>query len=96
MQIDPQAFVAAPEPTGSPPLRALWFDARGDWNAAHKCVDELSGPDAMWVHAYLHRKEGDALNAGYWYGRAGRTPCAGPVAEEWLAILAALCARDVT
>jgi len=93
MQIDPQVFVAAPEPTGSPPLRALWFDARGDWNAAHKCVDELSEPDAMWVHAYLHRKEGDLWNAGYWYRRAGRPAATGALEAEWRAIAAALLAQ---
>ena len=92
------AIVAGPPPDDlSPPLRALWFDARGDWDAAHKCVDELDRPvvdaDAMWVHAYLHRKEGDALNAGYWYGRAGRKPCTAPLAEEWRALAVALLAK---
>ena len=95
MPFNPQAFVAAPEPLASPPLRALWLDARGDWRAAHQCVDELSDPDAMWVHAHLHRKEGDATNAGYWYARAGHAPCVAPLAEEWRAILLALLSRDV-
>ncbi len=80
------------------PLRALWLDARGDWSAAHKCVDELDRPgvdaDAMWVHAYLHRKEGDAENADQWYRRAGRPVAAGGLAAEWRAIAAALLAKQ--
>jgi hypothetical protein len=74
----------------APALRALWFDARGDWDAAHKCVDQSSEPDDMWVHAYLHRKEGDAGNAAYWYRRAGKAPYAGGLSEEWREIAAAL------
>ena len=57
----------------SAPLQALWHDARGDWDAAHKCVQDDSSGDGAWVHAYLHRKEGDTANAGYWYSRAGKT-----------------------
>ena len=87
----------APPSDLSPPLRALWLDARGDWNAAHKCVDELDRPgvdaDAMWVHAYLHRKEGDAENAGQWYRRAGRPAETGALADEWRAIARALLAK---
>lgn len=84
------SFLAAPEPPGDPALRALWLDARDDWDGAHRCVDQLSEPDAMWVHAYLHRKEGDAWNAGYWYRRAGRAPCEAGLDEEWRDIAAAL------
>lgn len=82
--IDPGA---APE---WPPLRALWLDAKGDWDGAHKCVDEASDPDGMWVHAYLHRKEGDAWNAGYWYRRADKPPHRGALEIEWREIAAAL------
>ncbi|MBC29275.1 MAG: hypothetical protein CMH48_00375 [Muricauda sp.] len=53
-------------------LRALWFDAKGDWHAAHDLVDQLSDAMAKWVHAYLHRKEGDEWNARYWYRKAGK------------------------
>ncbi len=53
-------------------LQALWHDANGDWYAAHHLVDQLTDPMAKWVHAYLHRKEGDEWNAGYWYRQAGR------------------------
>jgi hypothetical protein len=72
------------------PLRALWFDARGDWDGAHKCVDVREDKASMWVHAYLHRKEGDLGNAGYWYARAGREPRDCPLAEEWGEIATAL------
>ncbi|MBI1980449.1 MAG: hypothetical protein HYS63_02570 [Methylocystis sp.] len=87
------ASLSADEPPAlSPPLRALWFDAKGDWNAAHKCVDQLSDPDSMWVHAYLHRKEGDLSNAHYWYRRAQREPHRGPLEQEWREIAEALIA----
>lgn len=57
----------------SKPLKALWYDAKGDWNKAHDFVDQLPGADAAWVHAYLHRKEGDLWNADYWYTKAKKT-----------------------
>jgi hypothetical protein len=53
-------------------LRALWFDLNGDWNAAHKIVQVLNDVNAMWIHAYLHRKEPDLSNARYWYRSAGK------------------------
>jgi hypothetical protein len=87
---------ATPPSELPPPLLALWHDAKGDWNAAHKCVDELSDPDSMWVHAYLHRKEGDLSNARYWYTRAGRAPAEGALAEEGAAIAAALLEQGGT
>jgi hypothetical protein len=80
------SLAASGPPDLSPPLRALWLDARGDWDAAHKCVDVREDKDSMWVHAYLHRKEGDVGNARYWYARAGKPPCAGPLDEEWMAL----------
>lgn len=72
------------------PLLALWRDAKGDWDGAHKRVDHLSEENAMWVHAYLHRREGDLSNARYWYARAGRTPSALSLEAEWEEIAAAL------
>ena len=63
---------------GSPPsglpatLQALWHDARGDWDAAHRVAQDIDNADGSWIHAYLHRKEGDAGNAAYWYRRAGK------------------------
>jgi hypothetical protein len=85
-----KSLEAAAPPCGAAPLLALWHDARGDWDGAHKCVDELSDPDSMWVHAYLHRKHGDLSNARYWYSRAGRPPADCPLEDEWAAIAAAL------
>ncbi len=79
-------------PTPAAPLRALWFDARGDWDVAHTCVDVRDDKDSMWVHAYLHRKEGDLSNARYWYARAGRPPRESPLDEEWAEIATALLA----
>jgi len=84
---------ASEPPTLSPPLRALWFDAKGDWNAAHKCVDDKSDPGSMWVHAYLHRKEGDLSNAAYWYRRAQREPHRGALDQEWREIAEALLSQ---
>ena len=73
-------------------VRALWLEARGEWDAAHRAVQDDGSADAAWVHAYLHRKEGDSGNAGYWYRRAGR-PVVGTdvdLASEWQAIARAL------
>ncbi|MAF67653.1 MAG: hypothetical protein CMJ84_18610 [Planctomycetes bacterium] len=80
-------------PSVSGPLEALALDARGDWDAAHRTVQVIEGPEAAWVHAYLHRKEGDQSNARYWYDRCARTSCTTPLAEEWNAISAALLGR---
>ena len=80
-------------PTAAPPsglsaaLRALWWEARGDWDQAHQLAQNDRTPDGSWVHAYLHRKEGDEGNAGYWYARAGRPTAKGPAAEEWTAMV---------
>lgn len=63
--------------------RALWWDAKGDWSKAHECAQEQDDASGAWVHAYLHRKEGDAGNAGYWYRRAGKAHAAQPLADEW-------------
>lgn len=85
------ALSDASPPAGlEPPLLALWHDARGDWDKAHKCVDQSDDPQAMWVHAYLHRKEGDAANAHYWYSRAGRAPSVVSLEKEWAEIASAL------
>jgi hypothetical protein len=67
-------------------LQALWLDARGDWERAHACAQEDKGRAGSWVHAYLHRKEGDLGNAGYWYARAGRAAAGGSLDDEWAAI----------
>lgn len=78
-------------PADLPPLlAALWHERRGDWDAAHRIAQDVEDADGAWVHAYLHRREGDAGNAAYWYRRAGRSPASGSLDEEWLAIAAAL------
>ena len=66
--------------------QALWWDAKGDWPRAHQCVQEQDDETGAWVHAYLHRKEGDAENAGYWYRRAGKPAAATSLDDEWEAI----------
>jgi uncharacterized cupin superfamily protein len=78
-------FRSAPEvPVGlGAPLCALWHDASGNWDAAHVCVQDDDSHEAAWVHAYLHRKEGDSSNAGYWYARAGKPRFQGSLKEEW-------------
>lgn len=64
-------------------LTALWWDARGNWHKAHECVQDLDTRDAAWVHAYLHRKEGDLSNAQYWYRKAGQSLPQGSLEQEW-------------
>ena len=72
-------------------VRALWWDAKGDWDKAHGLADKDHDTRGSWVHAYLHRKEGDRGNASYWYRRAGMTmPGKASLDEEWAAI-----ARDL-
>lgn len=68
------------------PTASLWWDAKGDWARAHALVDELETPEGMAVHAYLHRKEGQAWNADYWYERAGRGFHRAALEEEWEAL----------
>jgi hypothetical protein len=78
-------------PPGLPPLvRALVLEARGDWSAAHQIAQDDHSPGGAWVHAYLHRKEGDAQNAAYWYRRAAKPVAKGALDEEWRSIAAAL------
>ncbi|MCL6265657.1 hypothetical protein [Flagellimonas myxillae] len=68
-----QETLGKPQPPESWPdaLRALWYDAKGDWNASHDIAQDLHTSMGSWIHAYLHRKEGDRWNAGYWYRQAG-------------------------
>jgi hypothetical protein len=72
------------------PLAALWWDAKGDWARAHALVDELESAEGMAVHAYLHRKEGEAWNADYWYKRAGRKFHRAKLEDEWSALVEGL------
>jgi hypothetical protein len=71
-------------------LKALWYDANGNWDKAHSLIQDLPDANAAWIHAYLHRREGDLFNADYWYRRAGKSRPAVSLAEEWQLIVAAL------
>ena len=84
--------VAKPQPPDglSLALQALWWDAKGDWNKAHECVQERDDQAGMRVHAYLHRKEGDRSNAEYWYRRCRTTPSIFTLDEEWEELASAL------
>jgi hypothetical protein len=87
----------APTPPAdlTPALEALWHDAHGDFDRAHNLAQSDEGGSGDWVHAYLHRKEGDAGNAAYWYRRAGKPVCRETLEAEWEAITSALlAARD--
>jgi hypothetical protein len=81
-----------PEPPADllAPLAALWWAAKGEWDRAHALVMDEQSREAAWVHAYLHRVEGDMANARYWYGQAGRAPAAVPLEAEWADIAQAL------
>jgi hypothetical protein len=82
--------LAEPPSNLTPALRALWLDARGNWDGAHDSAQADEGGAGDWVHAYLHRKEGDASNAAYWYRRARKPVCKSSLDEEWAAIAGAL------
>jgi len=74
------------------PLQALWHASRGDWERAHALAQDAAGREGDWVHACLHRQEGDLGNARYWYARAGRPVFRGPFEAEWAAIATELLA----
>lgn len=85
----------APPAGLGPALAGLWWDARGDWTRAHESAQEDESPAGAWVHAYLHRKEGDASNAAYWYRQAGKPVAKGPFEDEWHEIATALLGQDI-
>jgi hypothetical protein len=87
-----KATTTDPRPPAALPaaLVALWHDARGDWNAAHQAAQDIDDATGAWIHAYLHRKEGDAGNAAYWYRRAGKPVCRTSLEVEWDEIAGAL------
>jgi len=74
----------------TPALAGLWWDAKGDWVRAHESAQQDEGTAGSWVHAYLHRKEGDQHNAEYWYGRAANSVSRDSLDAEWLSIVKAL------
>ncbi len=73
----------------TPLLTALWYDGKGDWRSAHDIVETMNSSNAAWIHAYLHRVEGDHWNANYWYSRAGREMPDFSLKEEWEALVQA-------
>ncbi len=74
----------------SPLLYALWHDAHGDWDTAHNIAQDIDSPQGALLHAYLHRKEGDAFNAAYWYRQAGLPAFSGSLEAEWTALATTL------
>ena len=82
--------------TGHPPsaasvyAKAMWYDGRNDWNKAHELIQDLADKNAAWIHAYLHRKEGDIWNADYWYAKAGKKRPTVSLPDEWEQIVTAL------
>jgi hypothetical protein len=98
-QLDPEAFAdsiaASQPPVGlSPALLALWWDAKGDWEMAHKHAQERDDAAGMRVHAYLHRKEGDLSNARYWYHRARQPEATDALDAEWARLVTAFLKPD--
>lgn len=96
--MDAQGFTASLEEPAPPAglgraLEALWYEANGDWDRAHELAQKEKTAAGAWVHAYLHRVEGDSGNAAYWYRRAARPAADGPLREEWAAIVEALLAK---
>ena len=89
---DFQTSVAEDKPPekASLALQALWHAAKGDWETAHETAQNDNSVSGAWVHAYLHRVEGDLSNAGYWYSKAGRSHSSNSLREEWQEIAAAL------
>jgi len=81
---------SAPPAALAAPLLALWHDAHGDWDEAHRVAQDIPDPTGAWIHAYLHRKEGDAANARYWYNRAGKPDARDSLDGEWERIATAL------
>jgi hypothetical protein len=83
-----QSLTATEPPAGLTfALDGLSWDAKGDWSRAHESAQQDEGREGSWVHAYLHRKEGDQGNADYWYGLAGQPVCREPLEAEWLSIV---------
>jgi hypothetical protein len=98
--VTPAAFTlslsnAEPADALSAPLAALWWAKKGNWDKAHRLVQDESGAEAAWVHAYLHRVEGDLGNARYWYAQARKPAASSDLDVEWAAIVEALLRETV-
>jgi len=82
--------------TATPPkniniyVESLWYDAKGNWEQAHELIQDLADKQAAWIHAYLHRKEGDVWNANYWYTKAGQRMPGYSLEQEWEELVKAL------
>ena len=87
-----RTLAAGVAPKVDPLLRALWHAARGEWDTAHTIAQDVDDKNGAWVHAYLHRQEGDLGNAAYWYGRAEQPVASDSLEAEWDRIAAALIA----
>ena len=87
---------AAPAPQLAAPLAALWWAAKSNWDEAHRIVQDEDDANSAWVHAYLHRVEGDLGNAGYWYRQAGQPVAKDSLETEWERIAAAMLAGKKT
>jgi hypothetical protein len=86
-----ESLMQSSPPAGlSAAVEALWHERHGDWDLAHKVAQDISGPEGAWVHAYLHRREGDESNAAYWYRQAGKPIMRGSLDDEWRAMVDAL------
>jgi hypothetical protein len=68
-------------------LQSLWYDGKDDWEKSHEVIQDINDKTAAWIHAYLHRKEGDVFNANYWYNRAGRKMPGDALEKEWREIV---------
>ena len=82
--------ISGPPDNLSSYLQSLWYDAKGDWNKAHEMIQNIEDKTAAWIHAYLHRREGDIGNADYWYRRAGKSRPDNSLENEWENIVKAL------
>jgi hypothetical protein len=89
------SLTSSEPPSGlSAALTALWHDGRADWEAAHRVAQDIDTSEGAWIHAYLHRKEGDPANAAYWYRRAAKAVPSMPLDAEWDAIATALLSES--
>lgn len=86
-----QSLTASTPPASSTIyLQSLWFDAKGDWDEAHTLIQDLTDKTAAWIHAYLHRREGDVFNANYWYTKAGKRMPGYSLEQEWEELVKAM------